>query len=253
MRVNPQATTGFGCPETTDPHRFEVEIPPGRVGDVSIAECYGIKAGIGGLPEVAERCLLPRPIWSLIAEDLKREFNERLRAKKLNTSRWTIGLNAVERLLGKELLVLAWAVEKASPDTVPNAVRNWIGLRPEERWWLFNITAAATGHVKHADIGWRKALRFALTENPLAELTPEQQRSHAMASLAKTKRRKTSARGSVSTASPISCSSSMTQPTIPRLSIPQRNPGTRHEHCPLRLAREAQSDRTPSPRPENLR
>jgi Protein of unknown function (DUF3780) len=75
---------------------------------------------------------------------------------------------------------------------------SWIGLRPEERWWLFNITAAATGYVEHADIGWRKALRFALTENPLAELTPEQQRSQAMASLAKTKRRKTSARGSVS-------------------------------------------------------
>jgi hypothetical protein len=196
--VNPQATTGFGCPETTDPHRFEVEIPTGRAGDVSIAECYGIKAGIGGLPEVAERCLLPRPIWSLIAEDLKREFNERLRAKKLNTSRWIVGVNRVERLLGKELLVLAWAVEKAAPDTVPNAVRNWIGLRPEERWWLFNITAAATGYVEHADIGWRKALRFALTENPLAELTPEQQRSHAMASLAKTKRRKTSARSSES-------------------------------------------------------
>lgn len=60
--VNPQtSTTGFGCPETTDPHRFEVDIPPGRTGAVSIVECYGIKAGIGGLPEVAERCLLRAP------------------------------------------------------------------------------------------------------------------------------------------------------------------------------------------------
>ncbi len=169
--MNPQAatTTGFGCPETTDPHRFEVDIPAGRAADVLIVECYGIKAGIGGLPEVAERCLLPRSIWSLIAEDVKREFNERLRAKKLPASRWTVGINKVERLLGKELLVLAWAVESASPDSVPNAVRNWIGLRAEERWWLFNITAAATGFPKHSEIGWRKALRFALTENPLAE------------------------------------------------------------------------------------
>ena len=47
--VNPQISTiGFGCPETTDPHRFEVDIPPGRTGAVSIVECYGIKAGIGG-------------------------------------------------------------------------------------------------------------------------------------------------------------------------------------------------------------
>jgi hypothetical protein len=194
--VNPQATTGFGCPETTDPHRFEVDIPAGRAGDVSIAECYGIKAGIGGLPEVAERCLLPRPIWSLIAEDLKREFNERLRAKKLNTSRWAVGVTESSASSAKNCWSLPGLSRKPSPDTVPNAVRNWIGLRPEERWWLFNITAA-TGYVEHADIGWRKALRFALTENPLAELSPEQQRTNAMASLAKTKRRKTSARGSV--------------------------------------------------------
>lgn len=166
----PRATIGFGCPNDTDPHHILVEVPAGRSGIVLISEHYGIKAGINGLPEVAERCHLPRHIWSLIAEDVKREFNERLRAKKLAPSRWTIGANKVERLLGKELLVLAWAVEKAAPELVPNAIRNWIGLRPEERWWLFTITAAATGRSEHADIGWRKALRYALTENPLADL-----------------------------------------------------------------------------------
>ena len=76
----------------------------------------------------------------------------------------------IERLLGKELLVLTWAVQSANPETVPNAIRNWIGLRPEERWWLYTVTAAATGGPEHSDIGWRKALRFALTENPLAEV-----------------------------------------------------------------------------------
>jgi Protein of unknown function (DUF3780) len=162
-------TFGFGCPDTTDPHRFEVDIPAGRTGTVLIEEHYGIKAGINGLPEVIERCHLPRPIWSMIADDVKRDFNERLRAKKLATSRWTVGLNKVERLLGKELLVLAWAVEKASPESIPNAIRNWVGLRPEERWWLFTVTAAATGLPEDADVGWRKALRFALTENPLSE------------------------------------------------------------------------------------
>ena len=163
-------TIGFGCPNVTDPHHFVVDIPAGRSSVVSIFEHYGIKAGINGLPEVAERCLLPRPIWSLIAEDVKREFNERLRSKKMTTSRWLVGENKVERLLGKELLVLAWAVERAEAEAVPNAVRNWIGLRPEERWWLFTVTAAATGRPEDSEIGWRKALRFALTENPLAEI-----------------------------------------------------------------------------------
>jgi hypothetical protein len=172
-------TIGYGCPDTTDPHRFEVDIPAGRTGTVAITEHYGIRAGINGLPEVAERCHLPRSVWSLIAEDVKREFNERLRAKKLTASRWTVGVNKLERLLGKELLVLAWAVENAAPETIPNAIRNWIGLRPEERWWLYSATAAATGFPEQGDIGWRKALRFALTENPLAEAVAERNDSAA--------------------------------------------------------------------------
>ena len=165
-----RATVGFGCPVGVDPHHFIVDLPMGRAAEVVIVEAYGIKAGLNGLPEVAERCYLARSTWSMISEEVKREFNERLRSKELATSRWTTGVNKVERLLGKELLVLAWAVEVANPETVPNAIRNWIGLRPEERWWLYTMTAAATGGAEHSDIGWRKALRFSLTENPLAEV-----------------------------------------------------------------------------------
>jgi hypothetical protein len=165
-----RATVGFGCPVGVDPHHFVVDLPVGRTAQVVIAEAYGIKASLNGLPEVAERCYLERSKWTMISEEVKREFNERLRSKKMATSRWTTGLNKVERLLGKELLVLAWAVESANPETVPNAIRNWIGLRPEERWWLYTVTAAATGGAEHSDVGWRKALRFALTENPLAEV-----------------------------------------------------------------------------------
>jgi hypothetical protein len=162
-------TIGFGCPDTTDPHHFVVEIPAGRPEEVVISEHYGVKAGINGLPEVADRCYLPRAAWSAIAEDVKREFNERLREKNLEPGRWQIGTNKVERLLGKELLVLAWAVEESDPALYGNAVRNWTGLRPEERWWLHTMTAAATGRPEHAGIGWRKALRSALTENPLED------------------------------------------------------------------------------------
>lgn len=168
--IGKRATVGFGCPATVDPHHFVVEIPAGRTAPVIISEIYGVKAGLNGLPDTAERCHLPRATWSAIAENVKREFNERLRSKKMTTSRWTTGPNKVERLLGKELLVLAWAVERANLDLVPNAIRNWTGLRPEERWWLYTVTAAATGGAEHVEIGWRKALRHALTENPLAEI-----------------------------------------------------------------------------------
>lgn len=42
------------------------------------------------------------------------------------------------------------------------AVRNWLALRPEERWWLFGMTAMATGGINDGDKGWRLALRHAL-------------------------------------------------------------------------------------------
>ncbi len=165
-------TIGFGVPDSIDPHYFVVRISPGRSEAVEIIENYGIDGGVNGRPELVLRCRLPRHAWSAIAEDLRREFNERLKTHKHKTSRWAVGDNAVERLLGKELLVLAWAVESADAETIPNAVRNWIGLKPEERWWLYTMTAAATGHAADAGRGWRKALRHALTENPLAEAEP---------------------------------------------------------------------------------
>ena len=38
------------------------------------------------------------------------------------------------RLLGKELCILAWAIEQMETTKIPVAVRNWLALRPEERW-----------------------------------------------------------------------------------------------------------------------
>jgi hypothetical protein len=162
-------TIGFGCPNVLDPHHFVVEIPAGRTACIAITEHYGTRAGIHGNPEIAERCYLPRRAWAVISEDVKREFNQRLKEKCLSTSRWRIGENKVERLLGKELLVLAWSIEQADISVIPNAIRNWMGLKPEERWWLYTMTAAATGTPDDAGIGWRKALQHALIENPLKD------------------------------------------------------------------------------------
>ena len=86
-----------------------------------------------------------------------------------NPAKWKIGYNPVSRLLGKELTLLAWAIEDADPTLIPTAIANWQGLSPEERWWLYTMTAAATGNaVTGRNRGWRKAVRFALTENPVS-------------------------------------------------------------------------------------
>jgi Protein of unknown function (DUF3780) len=157
--VNRQ-TTDFGCPNETDTHHFVVDIPTDHESPVLITEHYGIQ-GIRGY-EMVERCRLPRQVWAALAEEVRCEFNRRLKEKRLSTGRWHRGENKVERLLGKELLALAWAVELADPVVVPQAIRNWLGLQPEERWWLCTMTAAATGGLCDAGKGWRKALYHAL-------------------------------------------------------------------------------------------
>jgi hypothetical protein len=165
-------TLGFGCPDTVDPHHVVVTVPRGRDEPVQIVEHFGLRAGHAGLPDTIERVELERVKWTVIADPVRRVFNERLKEKEHATSRWVVGENKVERLLGKELCVLVWAVEHAPIDLVPVAITNWVGLKPEERWWLFTITAAASGGIDDGDIGWRKALRFALTENPVRGATP---------------------------------------------------------------------------------
>ena len=40
----------------------------------------------------------------------------------------------------------------------------------EERWWLFGMTAIATGRAADSAKGWRVALRYALGDVPQSEL-----------------------------------------------------------------------------------
>ncbi len=82
------------------------------MGEVEILEYYGLQGGEGGLPYEEMRVTLPRAIWPGIAEAARLDFNGRLKDKKMLTSRWKSGVNKVDRLLGKELCVLAWAAEK---------------------------------------------------------------------------------------------------------------------------------------------
>ena len=157
-------TVGFGAPEEFGGHVFRVEIPASRHEAVKIIEDYGYKGGDSGIPYEEERAHLPRSIWSGISETARKDFNERLKAKKLNTSRWKTGTNHLDRLLGKELCVLAWASEKARPEELPAICMKWSALRPEERWWLFAMTVAEAGLPEDSERGWRKALYYALSD-----------------------------------------------------------------------------------------
>jgi len=162
-------TLGFGMPATSDPHHFVVTIPRGNTAAVLISEHLGM--GAGAAPEqILDRAMLARPRWTAIRAEVQRAFNARLKEHNLATGAWKVGETPVDRLLGKELCVLAWAVEKLEPEKIRIAVRNWLALRPEERWWLFGMTAIATGGIQDGDHGWRVALRYALGDVAQNEL-----------------------------------------------------------------------------------
>ena len=162
-------TLGFGVPATSDPHHFKVIIPKANTGKVQISEFLGLQA-LSDEFSVLDRVLLERPRWTAIRGEVQRAFNARLKSHNLRSSAWKIGENPVDRLLGKELCVLAWAVENMEMENIPVAVRNWLALRPEERWWLFGMTAISTGGISDGNKGWRLALRHALGDVAQSEL-----------------------------------------------------------------------------------
>jgi len=107
--------------------------------------------------------------WDAVKAALMTEFNFRLKEAGLQTGKFLpVGGTPVERLFGKEMMVLLWAIEHCDPSVISTAIRNWKGLLPEERWWLYTMTNAATGELKDRK-GWRTALRYALCENPVVE------------------------------------------------------------------------------------
>lgn len=177
MTKNSAHIIDFGFKPEESFHHFLVLIPKLKEQDVIIFEQFDYDEGltinalqhqVTGSGSTA-KILLSSKKWDLVESELRAEFNRRLKGMNLKTAKWEKGKNYLHRLFGKELLVLAWAIEDADPGTIPLAIENWLGLRPEERWWLFTMTNAATGHaIRDRNKGWRKALRFALTENPVS-------------------------------------------------------------------------------------
>lgn len=159
--------TGFGHNLEQEAHHFVVVVPRSQAADVMIYEVYQEDLVGAQLDAANLRCILNRGKWLKIVDAVEEELNKRLRGAGMKAGSFKAGDTPVARLLGKELLLLAWAIEDADASLAPAAIQNWRGLSPEERWWLYTMTAAQTGHHTKRNVGWRKALRYALTENPV--------------------------------------------------------------------------------------
>jgi hypothetical protein len=120
------------------------------------------------------KCELSKNKWKEIETALRSEFNLRLKEYGQKAGNWKPGQTPVQKLLGKELALLCWAIEDCDIKVIPTAIKNWLGLKAEERWWLYTMTNASTGDA-HTKYGWRTAIRYALTENPVTD--KHQQRS----------------------------------------------------------------------------
>jgi len=165
----------FGFDPKESEHHFLVTIPRGSTSKIEISEHFSWDE-VSGSSEMTYgtrlegqiRVILPRIKWDAIADEVRSQFNQRLRKMGRRTGSWRVGSNLLRRELGKELVLLAWAIEDADPTLIPAALINWNGLVPEERWWMYTQTAAATGHgLADKGKGWRLAVRYALTENPV--------------------------------------------------------------------------------------
>jgi len=163
-------------------HGFLINVPKGTGGNdiVSISEHRGNDLDHMGVSESVAtspgapslRVLIDRSRWLALAPGFWEEANRRLRANGLPPAKFQKNPSKpmpVHPSLGKELCILCWAVEEATPDDIPNALHNWEALAPEERWWLYTMTVATTGQALQKGIGWRKALRAALADNPFVK------------------------------------------------------------------------------------
>lgn len=157
-------TIDFGASSEFGMHHFYVEIPVAPRDAICIYEDFGFDGNDAKRETVECRLMLARELWSKIRDDARRDFNARLKAKKQSTGSWTTGRVRLDRFLGRELCVLAWAAEHASPDECLVICQKWLALRPEERWWLYSKTAAEAGLANQTQRGWRKALYCALSD-----------------------------------------------------------------------------------------
>jgi hypothetical protein len=180
--VSTRNVSGLGFLPDEARHGFLIDIPRGNSADgmICITEHRGDDLDSLGTRTVAPpspndpalRVIIDRTRWLDLAPSFWDEANRRLRANGLPIAKFQKNPAKsipVHPSLGKELCILCWAVENAPPTDIPNALKNWEVLVPEERWWLYTMTVATTGQALQKGIGWRKALRAALADNPFVK------------------------------------------------------------------------------------
>jgi hypothetical protein len=160
-------TVGFGFNPDMGAHHFVVTLCCHVGGDVTVAERFVYGNGVEGraIYDPPDKVMVSGARWQAIAEPVRKEFCRRVPGR---CRAWKPGENLVAPRLGMELVLLLWAIEEATSSDIPTAVANWLGLAPEERWWLYAaVNGASVRATKDYNRGWRKAIKVAFAENPV--------------------------------------------------------------------------------------
>lgn len=181
---------GLGVVPLSTRHGFVVNVSNEPGATVTIHEFRGDVAETGAPERFAApftdadyRVELSQDQWQAVASAFWQEANNRLRSNgfaQAKVVKHPVEPVLIHPSLGKELCVLCWAIEDEGLETIPNAIRNWEALAPEERWWLYTMTVGVAGMKKDRGHGWRKALAYALARQsfiPGSEVTARTRRT----------------------------------------------------------------------------
>ena len=158
-------TRGFGFyPEERELHFQVTTAGPGQRAVVSEHDALEAPGAV--------RITIPGFVWDRIAQPVTATLNARLVRHGDRPGRFRVrGATPLEWHAGKELMVLAWALEHVSTPCqiadVERALANWQGMDPEVRWFYYTETNAASGGPEWRGRGWRAALYHILIQNPI--------------------------------------------------------------------------------------
>jgi hypothetical protein len=162
------STRGFGYqPDRSGGYHFEVKV--GSSGEVTIIERYSASAKDLSTyrSEPLEKARIGAHRWSIVQGAVAEDFNRRLQQGKVRTGSWGKTTTPLAPHYGKELVLLAWAIEDQDPTNVPRMLANWRGLAPEERWWFYTtINASSRHYASDRNYGWRAAIKIAFLDDP---------------------------------------------------------------------------------------
>ena len=142
----------FGYDEKMTNHYFKVDI---KDNGVKIYETYGDNEFIFKADIDIEK-------WLIVKDFIMCEFNYRLKKMKIKLGKWDKEITVIDRSFGKELVLLAWGIENAEREDLRTYINNWLGLAPEERWYLYTMTNAQSLSEKGKGKGWRVAVQYVM-------------------------------------------------------------------------------------------